>query len=204
MNTRRPKQFVGLHAHSLSIFDSIDPPKEHIDFARENGMNSLALTDHGHMNGFALQNNYCIELKKKGVDFKPIFGCEAYFVESLSKWKEMKNEKEFRKQQQDKLVPGDVFGSQAQEVDEIREETEAQEKNNSSEEDGGTIIENEEETKSGVKQIDPLKERSHLVLLAKNNLGLKALFNMVSDSSSKGFYIYPRLDLLVLVVICLK
>ena len=38
--------FVGLHAHSgLSPFDGLGMPGEHMDFAYENGMDALALTD---------------------------------------------------------------------------------------------------------------------------------------------------------------
>ena len=45
--------FAGLHAHSVagSIFDAIGHPPEHMDFAYDNGMDALALTDHGNMNG---------------------------------------------------------------------------------------------------------------------------------------------------------
>ena len=189
--TKKPEKFVGLHAHSMSIFDSIDPPKEHIDFARENGMDSLALTDHGLMNGFALQNNYCIELKKKGINFKPLFGNEAYYIPSLSKWKELKDERDNLKRLEN-IKPGDVFGSQALEVDDLREEAES---SKDDEDEGGTVIENEEESKTLSKYNDPIKERSHLVLLAKNNQGLKSLFRLTSESASRGFYTYPRIDL---------
>ena len=50
-NTTIP--FVGLHAHSVagSIFDALGYPQEHMDFAYENGMDALALTDHGNLNG---------------------------------------------------------------------------------------------------------------------------------------------------------
>ena len=45
--------FVGLHAHSVagSPFDALGYPQEHMDFAYENGMDALALTDHGNQNG---------------------------------------------------------------------------------------------------------------------------------------------------------
>jgi predicted metal-dependent phosphoesterase TrpH len=45
--------FVGLHAHSVagSIFDALGYPQEHMNYAYENGMDALALTDHGTMNG---------------------------------------------------------------------------------------------------------------------------------------------------------
>ena len=49
--------FVGLHAHSVagSIFDALGYPDAHIDFAYQNGMDALALTDHGNINGLAHQ-----------------------------------------------------------------------------------------------------------------------------------------------------
>ena len=67
--------FVGLHAHSVagSPFDALGYPPEHMDFAYENGMNSLAITDHGNMFGVLKFFN---EAKKQGI--KPIIGCEAY------------------------------------------------------------------------------------------------------------------------------
>ena len=36
-------------------FDALGYPPEHMDFAYENGMDALALTDHGNMNGLAWQ-----------------------------------------------------------------------------------------------------------------------------------------------------
>ena len=49
-------KFVGLHAHSVfSVFDGLGYPKDHMDFADENGCDALALTDHGNMNGLAHQ-----------------------------------------------------------------------------------------------------------------------------------------------------
>ena len=82
--------FVGLHAHSVagSIFDGLGYPQEHMDFAYENGMNALALTDHGNMNGLAWQVLHAKKMQAEGKDFKPIFGCEAYFVPSIAEWRE--------------------------------------------------------------------------------------------------------------------
>jgi DNA polymerase III alpha subunit len=73
--------FVGLHAHSVagSIFDGLGYPQEHMDFAYENGMDALALTDHGNMNGLSWQVLHAKKMQAEGKDFKPIFGCEAYF-----------------------------------------------------------------------------------------------------------------------------
>ena len=59
-----------------------------MDFAYKNGMNALALTDHGNANGLAGQVLHAKKMLKDGKDFKPIFGVEAYFIPSVTKWKE--------------------------------------------------------------------------------------------------------------------
>jgi len=58
-----------------------------MDFAYENGMNALALTDHGNANGLAYQVLHAKKMMADGKEFKPIFGCEAYFVPSIANWK---------------------------------------------------------------------------------------------------------------------
>mgnify|MGYP003322151984 FL=1 len=92
MQTSRNKPsipFVGLHAHSVagSPFDALGYPNEHMDFAYENGMDALALTDHGNANGLAGQVLHAKKMKKAGKEFKPIFGVEAYFIPSVANWK---------------------------------------------------------------------------------------------------------------------
>ena len=92
MQTSRNKPsipFVGLHAHSVagSPFDALGYPAEHMDFAYENGMDALALTDHGNANGLAGQVLHAKKMKKAGKQFKPIFGVEAYFIPSVANWK---------------------------------------------------------------------------------------------------------------------
>ena len=80
MSDTYPKKFVGLHSHDhFSTFDAIGTPKEHIDFAIENGMDALANTNHGNANSFAQLYNYNQELKKKGIPFKAIYGIEVLF-----------------------------------------------------------------------------------------------------------------------------
>ncbi len=83
-------KFVGLHAHSVagSIFDAIGYPQDHMDFAYENGCDALALTDHGNMNGLAYQVLHAKKMQEAGKEFKPIFGCEAYFTPSIEEWHE--------------------------------------------------------------------------------------------------------------------
>ena len=81
--------FVGLHAHSVagSPFDALGYPADHMDFAYENGMDALALTDHGNANGLAYQVLHAKKMQSEGKKFKPIFGVEAYFIPSVSSWK---------------------------------------------------------------------------------------------------------------------
>ena len=135
--------FVGLHAHSVagSPFDALGYPQEHMDFAYDNGMKALALTDHGNANGLSYQVLHAKKMNEDGKDFKPIYGVEAYFIPSIDEWQEeydrISSEKKGRKKKEKE-------GSQ------------------------GTVI--EDETR---KSEDILKRRNHLILLAKNEIGLK-------------------------------
>ena len=157
--------FVGLHAHSVagSPFDALGYPQEHMDFAYENGMSALALTDHGNANGLSYQVLHAKKMNEEGKDFKPIYGVEAYFIPSISEWQEeydrVSSEKKGRKKKEKE-------GSQ------------------------GTVI--EDETR---KSEDILKRRNHLILLAKNEIGLKNIFSLISKSfQPSNFYRFPRLD----------
>ena len=88
--TKSSIPFVGLHAHSVagSVFDGFGYPQDHMDFAYENGMGALALTDHGNMNGMSYQVLHAKKMKAQGKQFKPIFGVEAYFLPSIEEWRE--------------------------------------------------------------------------------------------------------------------
>ena len=160
--------FVGLHAHSVagSIFDGLGYPQEHMDYAYSNGMDALALTDHGNMNGLAYQIMHAKKMKAEGKDFKPIFGCEAYFIPSVSEWRD-----EYDRIMQDKKA------------------ARAAKKEASS----GATVEDEEASKKAVRNI--LNRRRHLVLLAQNQKGLNNLFKLISESyQPENFYRYPRID----------
>lgn len=172
-------KFVGLHGHDGvgSIFDGFGYPSEHFDFAYENGLDAMAITNHGNMNSVPYILSHWDKMKKDGKQFKPILGVEAYMVESIDEWKNMLELKKKAKEEEklDKKNKTDV-------VEEM------------SEDDLTIAVENEQETKSKKKK-DPLKLRSHLVLLAKNQKGLNCLYEMVSQSYRPGnFYYYPRID----------
>ena len=159
--------FVGLHAHSGvgSPFDGFGHPQQHMDFAFENGSRALALTDHGNMNGLAYQVLHAKKMHKEGKDFKPIFGVEAYFIESVTDWKV-----KFEEHKSDKV--------KAKQIDSGR---------------SGTTVENEAESKSAAKS--ELNRKRHIVLLAMNQTGLNNIFKLVSESyHGDNFYRKPRID----------
>lgn len=64
-----------LHKHSqYSIFDGFGNPKEIAEYAKQLGMEAVAITDHGTINSMG---SLYLECKKLGI--KPIIGIEAYF-----------------------------------------------------------------------------------------------------------------------------
>lgn len=92
-------KFVNLHSHSVigSPFDALGYPAEHFDFAYENGMDAMALTDHGNMNGYSYALLHTKEMNEKGKRFKYIPGMEAYYIDDVVEWR-----KEYEKARQDK------------------------------------------------------------------------------------------------------
>jgi DNA polymerase-3 subunit alpha len=67
-------KFVHLHVHTeYSLLDGLSRVKELTSYVKENGMNSLAITDHGALYG-AIE--FFKEAKKK--EIKPIIGMEGY------------------------------------------------------------------------------------------------------------------------------
>src|SRR5690606_38654833 len=73
-----PDKFIHLHNHShYSLLDAISTIDDIVDAAVENGMEAVALTDHGVMYGAMEFYKTC---KKKGI--KPIIGCEVYVAQS--------------------------------------------------------------------------------------------------------------------------
>jgi DNA polymerase-3 subunit alpha len=74
-NPKKPN-FVHLHVHShYSLLDGLAKIDELLDRAKELGMDSLALTDHGVLYG-AIE--FYQKAKEKGV--KPLIGCEMYLA----------------------------------------------------------------------------------------------------------------------------
>jgi len=158
-------KFVGLHAHSVfSVFDGLGYPQDHIDFAIENGMDALALTDHGNMNGLAYQVLHAKRVQKEGKDFKPIFGIEGYFIDSVAKWKEEKEEIDKNKKGRKKK-----------------------------EENSAVVIEDEEATKRQEKNILNRRAHLVLLAQNQTGLNnLFTIVSKSFDPNN--FYRYPRID----------
>lgn len=158
--------FVGLHAHSVagSPFDALGYPQEHMDYAYSNGMDALALTDHGNANGLAYQVLHAKKMKIQGKDFKPIFGCEAYFVPSVANWK-----KEY-------------------------EEVKAAAKKKSEYEDrsSGTTIENEASKKKIKSSLN--RRRHLILLAMNQEGLQNIFKMISKSYSGDNFYRYPRMD----------
>jgi len=158
--------FASLHNHStFSIFDGLGYPEEHIDFAYGNGLDGIAFTEHGNMNSFSYAFQKTKKMKDEGkTDFKTIYGIEAYVHPDINQWKAEK-----AKHQEDAKL--------AKQVDD----------------DIGLVVEDESETKKGIRSV--LNRRSHLVLNAMNQTGLDNLFKLVSNSyKGDNFYRFPRMD----------
>ncbi|MDB4985368.1 MAG: polymerase subunit alpha, partial [Myxococcaceae bacterium] len=68
--------FVHLHVHSqYSMLDGAIRIERLVQAVKDDGMNAVALTDHGNMFGAMQLYKAC-----KGTNIKPIIGCEVYFT----------------------------------------------------------------------------------------------------------------------------
>ena len=66
--------FTHLHVHShFSLLDGLSKIDDLLDYTKELGMESLAITDHGNIYGAV---EFYKKAKKRGI--KPIIGCEMY------------------------------------------------------------------------------------------------------------------------------
>lgn len=82
------KTFCHLHLHTgYSLLDGSGKIKQVISRAKELGMESIAITDHGVMYGCA---EFYKEAKAQGI--KPILGCEVYVVPKSMKIKSVDND----------------------------------------------------------------------------------------------------------------
>lgn len=74
MSNTKPEKFTHLHVHShYSLLDGLAKIDDLLDEAKNLGMDSLAITDHGVLYGAV---EFFVKAKEKGI--KPIIGCEMY------------------------------------------------------------------------------------------------------------------------------
>lgn len=84
------KDFSSIHNHThFSVMDGISLPEELIKTAKEKGLRSIAVTDHGTCHAHA---DFYLHGKKHGV--RTIFGVEAYVIDSLDDWRKAKDAEE--------------------------------------------------------------------------------------------------------------
>ena len=80
------KEFASLHGHShFSTFDGLSLPEEMLQAAKDKGLRSIAITDHGVTHGHA---DFYLMGKKMGV--RTVFGVEAYLIHSIVEWRDLK------------------------------------------------------------------------------------------------------------------
>lgn len=83
--------FTHLHCHShYSLLDGLSKIPDIVSFAKNDGMDSVAITDHGVMYGVVEFYNAC-----KNAGIKPIIGMEAYIAPRLMSDKEGKSDADY-------------------------------------------------------------------------------------------------------------
>lgn len=135
----------------------------------------------------------------KPLKFLP--GVEAYFHPSLVEWAQLKEQLKsdadaikrhnevMKREAYVALRPGDLLADPEDSGENVGNQL---------------VLENEEESKSGVHKSNPLNRRHHLVMLAKDSEGLQKIYAAISRSYLKGFYRFPRMDPEVLREVGLK
>lgn len=84
-----PRKFVHLHTHSeYSLLDGASKIPELVQYVKDLGMGSVALTDHGNMYAAV---KFFLECKSQGI--KPILGCELYLAPRSRHDKETKQDR---------------------------------------------------------------------------------------------------------------
>ncbi|HUQ84965.1 MAG TPA: DNA polymerase III subunit alpha [Candidatus Limnocylindrales bacterium] len=83
--------FVHLHNHTeYSLLDGLSKIKNMVDFVKESGMKSIAITDHGNMYGTIKFYKTCLD-----AGIKPIIGCEIYVAKRSLHDKEAEHDKDY-------------------------------------------------------------------------------------------------------------
>jgi DNA polymerase III alpha subunit len=187
-----PNRFVGLHSHTgFSPYDGLGYPDEHFSWCLENGLDAMAITEHGNASSYAHAALWAEKWNASNKDkpFKYIPGVEAYFHPDLKQWRVDKLEAE--QAADDKKAARKLQTKQEQIQTKLVAVTD--EDDETIEMSNALTIENEDESKSS-KFYNPVNRRHHLVLLPKNPKGLLKIFSAISKGFLHGFYRFPRID----------
>lgn len=158
-------KFVGLHGHTtFSVFDGLAYPKDHFDFAFSNGLDAMAITDHGNMNSLSYSVMAAKQMQADGKNFKPIFGVEAYYIKSLADWK-------------------DAY--EKQKLDKKSKKTE--------DEESSLVVENEEESKADSADFIKSRAHLVLLAQNQKGLS-NIYQLVSKSYSADYFYRFPRID----------
>ncbi|MEW6769957.1 MAG: DNA polymerase III subunit alpha [Bacillota bacterium] len=174
--------FVHLHLHTpYSFLDGFCRIDKLVHRIKEMGHPAVAITDHGGLWGIVEFYKKC---RSEGIH--PVIGCEVYFALD-------RTVKEKRTDRAEEI--GREYGLDAKAVEKalkiIRGAPEKVEEF-LPEVAGSNWLE-------FLRRVDSLGlDNYHLVLLAKNEEGLKNLYYIVTDAYQNGFYYRPRTDLSVL------
>lgn len=96
---------VELHCHTnMSAKDAVTPAEDIINQAYAWGHKAIAITDHGVVQSYPAAAGAVKGIRKKGGDFKVIYGVEAYFVDDIAHNIEGMNAKELSKLRHHQII----------------------------------------------------------------------------------------------------
>jgi DNA polymerase-3 subunit alpha len=128
-------KYIPLHLHThYSQMDGVATPEEYVERAQQNGMDAIAITDHGTLSGHRPMYRAA-----KSAGIKPILGVEGYIT----------SDRFDRRDKSERTTPLDLV-------------------------------------------------YNHIVILAKNDVGLENLGKLNEISWTEGFYRKPRIDFEIL------
>lgn len=206
--------FTHLHVHShYSILDGMSKVPDIVDHCRENGMNAVALTDHGNMYGIKEFLDYCKKLNGKAAskvkECKGDIHKAEEMIKQLPKWEEqLRTETDAHERTTLQTRIKDAYKAK-NDLPELQEELVKLQAKADKYIPFKPIVgveaycarRSRHLKDKGFKQVtgegrEIVVDRSgwHLILLAKNKTGYYNLCRIVSLSFIEGFYDRPRID----------
>ena len=185
--------YISLHNHSdYSFLDSVAKIPDLVAKAKNLGMPSLAITDHGNICGWLKFYEAC---KKEGI--KPIFGVEAYIVDDAKLISRIGSRIEYLEayqEEDDKSgESGPLFEHYRMEklgIDIAKVNEDLFDENNNF------------DAPNKIQKLEEMKKQNarsnHVILLAKNKKGYQNILKISSEGWLEGMYYKPRIDLKIL------